>query len=48
MCDKCDQFERFFWHEGDVTMSKGELPSEEEVAHAKKVIAKIKAEFEKR
>ena len=41
MCDKCDQIERFFWHEGELTFSEGDLPTEEELAHAKEVIKKI-------
>lgn len=41
MCDKCDQIERLFWHEGELTFSEGDLPTEEERAHAEKVIEKI-------
>ena len=43
MCSKIDQYrDRFVWHEGELKMSKTDIPiSEEELAHAKEVIKKI-------
>ena len=43
MCSKIDQYrDRFFLYEGELKMSKTDIPiSEEELAHAKEVIKKI-------